>query len=171
MMKLDDKVIAAIVERIAILLSEREHAVYTTTLPALASPVELGVLARHGKMMVESVDANSIVALARCQTESPEVKHLLKVVSFGVEVTLVIHPSLCSMLPVKALTNLPFIWQTKDGQPVVLWGRSVLAYGDVCQLTHSVVVTRPNTIVTAMAKDVMTKNHIIWSCSEDTLWI
>ncbi|ENM5738141.1 PduM family microcompartment protein [Vibrio mimicus] len=171
MMKLDDNVIATIAERIATLLSEREHAVYATTLAALTSPVDLSVLARHGNMVVESVDANSILALARCQTETPEVKHLLKVVSFGVAVTLVIHPSLCSMLPVKALSNLPFIWQTKDGQPVMLWSRSVLAYGDVCQLADSVVVTRPNTIVTSMAKDIMTQNHIIWSCSEDTLWI
>ncbi len=171
MMQLDDKIIATIVERIAEILCNREHAVYHTTLASLASPVNLSVLASHGNMTVEATDANSILALARCQTEQPQIKHLFEVVSFGVSVTLVIHPSLCSMLPVKALSGLPFHWQTKNNQKVVLWGQTVLAYADVCQLENAVVVTRPNTIVTAMAKDVMTKNHIIWSCSEDTLWI
>lgn len=171
MIKLDDKAVAAIVERIVAVLNNRQQAIYYTSLVELKSPVALSVLANHGNMVVDAVDASSIVALARCQTEQPEVKHLMEVVSFGVTVTLVIHPSLCTMLPVKALSNLPFLWQTKDKQQVVLWGRSVLAYADVCQLDNSIVVTRPNTIVTSMARDVMTKNNIVWSCSEDTLWI
>jgi len=171
MMKLDDKIVAAIVDRIVTILCNREHAVYHTTLGSLSEPVALSVLAGHGNMIVSDINVNSILALARCKTEQPEIKHLLEVVSFGVSVTLVIHPSLCSMLPVKALSGLPFHWQTKDEQPVLLWGRTVLAYADVCQLENAIVVTRPNTIVTAMAKDIMTKNRIIWSCSEDTLWI
>ncbi len=170
MIELDDKTVATIVERIITILRNREHAVYTTTLASLSAPVELGVLASHGKIVVDAIDANSIIALARCQTEQPQIKHLLEVVSFGVSVTLVIHPSLCPMLPVKALMSLPFHWQTKDQQQVLLWGRTVLAYTDVCQLVNAVVVTRPNTIVTSMAKDVMIKNRIIFSCSEDTLW-
>ncbi len=171
MIELDDKIVAAAVERIVAILCKREHAVYHTTMNTLSTPVGLSVLASHGHMVVEAVDANSIIALARCQTEQAEIKHLFDVVSFGVSVTFVIHPSLCSMLPVKTLISLPFHWQTKDKQPVVIWGHSVLAYADVCQLENAVVVTRPNTIVTAMARDVMTKNRIIWSCSEDTLWI
>ncbi len=171
MIKLDDKIIATIVERIAEILCNREHAVYRTTFAQLVAPVNLSVLASHGNMTVEATDANSIIALARCQTARPEIKHLFEVVSYGVAVTLVIHPSLCTMLPVKALSGLPFHWQTKDNQPVLLWGHSVLAYADVCLLENTVVVTRPNTIVTAMAKDVMSQNRIVWSCSEDTLWI
>ncbi len=168
---LDDKIVATIVERIVSILCERKNAVYYTTLSALSVPVDLNILARHSQMVVESVDASHVLALARCQTELPEVNNLLKVISFGVTVTLVIHPTLCAMLPVKALSNLPLAWQTSDGKHIVLWGRTVLAYSDVCQLSNSIVVTRPNTIVTSMAKDAMTKNHIIWSCSEDTLWI
>jgi microcompartment protein PduM len=171
MIKLDDQIIAAIVERIATILIERQHAVYNTTISALCSPIELSELTRHASVKVASVDANNVIALARCQTEQTEINHLFSVVSLGVTVILVIHPSLCSMLPVKALSGLPFQWQTRDGHPVMLWGRSVLAYADVCQITDSIVVTRPNTVVTSMAQDVMTKNNIVWSCSEDTLWI
>jgi len=171
MIKLDDKAVAAIVERIVAVLNNRQQATYYTSLTKLKSPVALSILASYGNMVVDTMDASSIIALARCQTKQPEVKHLMEVVSFGVTVTLVIHPSLCTMLPVKALSNLPFQWQTKDKQQVVLWARSVLAYADVCQLDNSIVVTRPNTIVTSMARDVMSQNNIVWSCSEDTLWI
>jgi len=171
MIKLDDQVIASIVERIASILIERDQATYTTTYSALTKPVDLSVLAHHSNVIVESWNANSILALARCETTQTEIKNLFNIVSLGVTATLVIHPSLCSMLPVKALYGLPFVWQTIEGKQILIWGRTVLAYSDVCQLSDAVVVTRPNTIVTSMAKDVMTKNRIVWSCSEDTLWI
>ncbi|MDW6005177.1 PduM family microcompartment protein [Vibrio mangrovi] len=171
MPELSEQVIAGIVERVVEIILKREHAVYTTTFANLAADIAPEILTRYGNIVVEAVDANGILTLARCLTEQIEIRNLLHIVSFGARITLVIHPSLCAILPVKALCALPFHWQTSDGRPVYLCSQSVISYSNVCELSHAILVTRPKAIVTVMAQEIMNKNQLIWSRSEDTLWI
>lgn len=165
-----EQLVGRIVDRIVEILIKREGATYTLSFSALSVPLNASVLVQHANVVVEEVDANAILSIARGSTQHPEIQQLFHIISYGNRVTLIIHPSLCTMLPVKQLSALPFRWRTADGRMVHLHHQSVLAYADVCQLSNAILVTDRKTIITLMARDAMKKNQLLWSCSEGTSW-
>lgn len=167
MYEITEQQISQIVDNVVRILCSRQQAIYTTSWAALSHPLDSAILTHFGQVTISDVDANAIFAIARYQTDHMGVHTLLHLCSFGIPVTLTIHASMCSLLPVGALSRLPLLWQTHDQQTIHLLDKQIITYSDVCAWNDAIVVTRPRVVITAMAKETMQTHQQLWVRSED----
>ena len=151
-----------IVNRIVVLLQQRERAVFATRQLDLAKGLSPSIYVRHANLHIQQPDLGFMRQLAALDANHPAVASALDAMSYGIHLHISLHQQLLTALPVMGLSKLALTLSDHQGQAIWLCPKSVIGYSDVISLRPGTLLIAPRSLLTPLASDVLTQRHIQW---------
>ena len=151
-----------IVNRIVVLLQQRERAVFAARQSDLAKGLSPSVYVRHAHLHIQQPDLGFLTHLAALDPTHPAVVTALEAMSYGIQIHISLHQQLLNALPVDGLNRLPLTFSDHLGQAIWLCAKSVIGYSDVISLKPGIFVIAPRSLLTPLASDILKQRHIQW---------